>query len=183
MKTKKKSGLILMLALLTAISCAKKEDDDTTSVTLVDMPDFTARCKYTIPSAGYCDGTPQGSGGMNGRKGLVLFFNSDNELVTGQMGDLVCGDSGGDLGVHCSFETSPEGWINEENEAVTQIPAGTYSVSFQLDKDGNVASFDDLDNFTTGDTNCGAEITIDADTTTILDDDATLLTCLTIPAL
>jgi hypothetical protein len=173
------SMLIIMGGL---ISCGKDEDKKIVpAAVMVDMPELTARCKYTNPSAGYCDGTEHNSGGMTTNKGIVYIVDSGEELVGMQLGDLICGDGGAVSGVHCFMSTSTASWIDADGNALSQIPAGTYMLIFNLDKNGDVASYSDLDNFGAGDTACSATVTVAADTTEITDADATLFTCTTIP--
>ena len=173
------SALLMMFFLF---SCNEKDDDDDL-ISNVVIPSLSARCKYQTPSAGYCDGTSNGSGGMNTNKGIVyIFLSSTGQAVAAQIGSLICGDAGGSRGVHCVMETNDSDWINPSDlSTVSELAPGNYTYNFQLDKNGDVSSYSDIGNFTSGDTTCSTLVKVNSDTTTIEDSDATLFTCATIP--
>jgi hypothetical protein len=176
----KKKLLMCLLILPIITGCLKKEEEEETKkkkkkVTMVDVPAFTARCKFSV--SGFCDNSV---GVMHGKHALIYIFNAKNNVVAIQTGQITCGDEGGHRGNHCKVAFSADQWVDGDLAPVDQIPQGTYSFSFLLDKEAPAfnGTYPDIENLGTGDMGCSfTGVKIGKDATDLTDTHADNFTC------
>ena len=126
--------ILLSLIFLVNTACTEPDGGDFTTTTeeaeQITPPIIDMACSSS--TATRC------AAGVNGNKVLALLLDSSSNIAAAQILDLTCDGSG------CGATFTSNSWESTTSANVTEISAGTYTISIYLDINGNASTLADI---------------------------------------